>query len=83
MMEKLKKTIINIVAKQLEVSPKSIKEDTSIQEDLGADSLDVINIVMAVENEFNIEIDEDKLHQFDTVANIVDAMAMVIAPERN
>ncbi len=82
-MEKLKKTIINIVAKELEVSPKSIKEGTSIQEDLGADSLDVINIVMAVENEFNIEIDEDTLHQFNTIANIVDAMAMVIEPERN
>jgi len=81
-MEKLTNKIIKIIAKELDVSPKSIKEDTSIQEDLGADSLDVINIVMAVENKFNIEIDEDTLHQFNTVANIVDALTMVIEPER-
>jgi len=82
-MEKLTNEIIKIIAKELDVSPKSIKEDTSIQEDLGADSLDVINIVLAVENRFNIEIDEETLLQFDTVDNIVDALAQVIEPERN
>lgn len=82
-MENLTNKISKIIAKELDVSPKSIKEDTSIQEDLGADSLDVINIVMAIENKFNIEIDEDTLHQFNTVANIVDALAMVIERERN
>ncbi len=82
-MEKLTNKIIKIIAKELDVPQRSIKDDTSIQEDLGADSLDVINIVMAIENKFNIEIDEDTLHQFNTVANIVDALALVIEPERN
>lgn len=82
-MEKLTSKIIKIIAKELDVPQRSIKDDTSIQEDLGADSLDVINIVMAIENKFNIEIDEDTLHQFNTVANIVDALALVIEPERN
>ena len=82
-MEKLTNKIIKIIAKELDVPQRSIKDDTSIQEDLGADSLDVINIVMAIENKFNIEIDEDTLHQFNTVANIVEALALVIEPERN
>ncbi|RLB92344.1 MAG: acyl carrier protein [Deltaproteobacteria bacterium] len=82
-MEKLTNKIIKIIAKELDVPQRSIKDDTSIQEDLGADSLDVINIVMAIENKFNIEIDDDTLHQFNTVANIVDALALVIEPERN
>ena len=82
-MEKLAKQIIKIISKELDVSPKSIKKDTSIQDDLGADSLDVINIVITVENTFNIEIDEDALHQFNTVGNIVDALVMIIKEENN
>jgi acyl carrier protein len=82
-MEQLTDKIIKIIAKELDVSTGSIKQDTSIQEDLGADSLDVINIVMAVENKFNIEIDEDTLHQFNTVANIAGALTMVMNQEKN
>ena len=81
-MEKLKKEIIKIIGRELDVSPRFIKDDTSIQEDLGADSLDVINIVMTIENKFNIEIDEHTLAEFNTVANIVDALAPAIGPER-
>ena len=81
-MENLKKTIIKIIAKELDVPQGSIKDDTSIQEDLGADSLDFINIVMAIENNFNIEIVEDMLMEFNTVTNIVDALATVLEPER-
>lgn len=77
-MEKLKKAIIKIIGKELEVSPRTIKDDTSIQEDLGADSLDVINIVMAIENKFNIEIDEDTLTEFDTVGEIVKRLSITI-----
>ncbi|MBU1341609.1 MAG: acyl carrier protein [Proteobacteria bacterium] len=81
-MEKLKRTIIKIIGKELDVPPRSIKDDTSIQEDLGADSLDVINIVMAIENKFNIEIDQDMIMEFNTVNNIVRALAIAIEPER-
>ncbi|WP_300464386.1 acyl carrier protein [Desulfobacula sp.] len=77
-MEKLKKTIIKIIGKELDVSPRSIKDHTSIQEDLGADSLDVINIVMSIENKFNIEIDEDTLTEFNTVGDIVKRLSTVI-----
>ncbi len=68
-MEKLKKAIIKIIGKELDVPTRSITDDTSIQEDLGADSLDVINIVMTIENKFNIEIDEEILTDFTTVGD--------------
>ena len=77
-MGNLKKTIIKIIAKELDVPQRSIKDDTSIQEDLGADSLDVINIVMAVENKFNIEIDEDMLMEFNTVKDIVNKLSKIV-----
>jgi len=80
-MGNVKKIIIKIIAKELDVPQRSIKNDTSIQEDLGADSLDVINIVMAIENKFNIEIDEDMLMEFNTVESIADALIMITDPE--
>ncbi|MFA5905311.1 MAG: acyl carrier protein [Desulfobacula sp.] len=82
-MEKLTNQVIKIIAKELDIPKKLITWGTSIQEDLGADSLDVINIIMALENKFNIEIDGDTVHQFNTVADIVDAITLVIVPERN
>ena len=72
MLEKIK----TILAKHLKVDPADITEDTNIQEDLGADSLDVVEIVMALENEFGIEIpDEDiiKLKTIRDAMNYIDA----------
>ncbi len=72
MLEKIKA----ILAKHLKVDPADITEDTNIQEDLGADSLDVVEIVMALENEFGIEIpDEDiiKLKTIRDAMNYIDA----------
>lgn len=77
-MEKLKSTIVKIIAKELSIPKRSIKGEASIQEDLGADSLDVINIVMAIESKFNIEIDEDALSEFNTVDDIVKKLSTVI-----
>ena len=49
-----------IVAEQLNVNPDEIKEDSKFVEDLGADSLDVVELVMALEEKFDIEIPDDE-----------------------
>ena len=63
MLEKIKA----ILAKHLKVYPADITEDTNIQEDLGADSLDVVEIVMALENEFGIEIPDEDIIKLKTI----------------
>lgn len=65
--EKVKK----LVAEQLDVEEDAIKEGSSIQDDLGADSLDVVDLVMALEDEFDIEIPEDQVENIKTVGDIV------------
>jgi acyl carrier protein len=56
MLEKVKE----VVVEQLDCDPSEVKEDSKFIEDLGADSLDVVELVMALEEEFDIEIpDED------------------------
>ncbi|MGN1120022.1 MAG: acyl carrier protein, partial [Oscillospiraceae bacterium] len=55
-----------LVAEQLDADADSIQENTSISDDLGADSLDVVDLVMAIEDEFSIEIPEDQVENIKT-----------------
>ena len=60
---KLKKIIID----QLGVEPDKIVESASFMEELGADSLDVVELVMAIEEEFELEIDDENAGNITTV----------------
>ena len=60
-----------IIAEQLDVSPEDITLETSLTKDLEADSLDAVEIIMAIEDYYEIEIPEEEAEEFKTVANIV------------
>lgn len=66
--EKIKK----IVADQLGANADEITMDSTFIEDLGADSLDVVELVMAIEDEFDMEIDEDEAEKISTVGDVVE-----------
>ena len=66
--EKLKK----IIAEVLNVDPDEITMETTFQDDLGADSLDVYQIIMGIEEEFDIEIDNDDAEKIVTVGDAVE-----------
>ena len=66
--EKIKK----IVADQLGANADEITMDSTFIEDLGADSLDVVELVMAIEDEFDMEIDEDEAENISTVGDVVE-----------
>ena len=60
-----------IIAKELEISQDRITLDSKLVEDLGADSLDAIEIVMALEEEFNIEILDEDQESLKTIEDII------------
>lgn len=60
-----------ILAEQLDVSEDSIMLDTSIVDDLGADSLDIVDLVMSFEDAFDTEIPDEVIEGFKTVEDIV------------
>jgi len=64
-------TVKITLAKQLEISPDSITEDTRIVQDLGADSLDVVELIMTLEEGYNIIITNDDASELFTVGQIV------------
>ncbi len=62
----------NILAEQLDADADSITMETDIQEDLGADSLDVVEMLMSIEDEFEIEIPDEKIESLKTVGQVVE-----------
>ncbi len=66
--EKLKK----VIAEVLNVDPEEITMDTTFLDDLGADSLDVFQIIMGIEEEFDIEIPAEKAEKITTVEEAVE-----------
>jgi len=63
--------IKEVVVEQLSVSADEVKEDSKFVEDLGADSLDVVELVMALEEKFDIEIPDDEAEKIQTVQDVV------------
>ena len=61
-----------IISLQLEIDKDSLTPETKIIEDLGADSLDVVDMLMSVEDEFNVEIPDEKMEEFKTIGDVVD-----------
>ena len=60
-----------VVVEQLNVNPDEIKEDSKFVEDLGADSLDVVELVMALEEKFDIEIPDSDAEKIVTVGDAI------------
>ena len=60
-----------VVVEQLNVSPDEVKEESKFAEDLGADSLDVVELVMALEEKFDIEIPDEEAEKIATVGDAV------------
>jgi acyl carrier protein len=69
----------SIVIEQLEVDPGTVTPESSFANDLGADSLDTVELVMALEEAFDIEIPDEIAEQIDTVSKAVEHIGKKIA----
>lgn len=61
-----------IIAKELGIEKNKITMESRLAEDLGADSLDAVELIMALEDEFNIEVDDEAATKIKKVADIVE-----------
>ena len=66
-----------IIAEVLNIDADSITEDTTFVDDLGADSLDIFQIIMGIEEEYDIELDNESVEQIQTVGDAVDAIRTI------
>jgi acyl carrier protein len=61
-----------VIVEQLNVSPEEVKPEAKFVEDLGADSLDVVEMIMALEEKFEIEIPDSEAEKIETVQDVID-----------
>ena len=71
MLEKVKE----IIAEKLNVDEAEITENTNFKDDLNADSLDLFELVMALEDEFDIEVPSEDLEQFTTLGDVLNYLS--------
>ena len=75
-MQEIFERMQSIISEQFGVDAESVTENTSFEEDLGADSVDLVELVMAMEDEFKIgEVGEDELTNLSTVGDCVNFLA--------
>ena len=70
-MENFEQRVKKIVAEQLGVNEADVKNDSSFVNDLGADSLDTVELVMAFEEEFSVEVPDEDAEKLQTVGDVV------------
>lgn len=63
-----------LIAEQLGLQPDDIRPECSFVDDLGADSLDLVELLMAFSDEFDIEIDDDEAENIVTVSDVLEAL---------
>ena len=63
--------IKEIIIEQLQVEESEVTMDTNLMKDLSADSLDAVEIIMAIEDEFDIEVPDEDAEKFQTVSDII------------
>lgn len=68
----VEESVRKIIIDQLGVSAEEVKPEASFVEDLGADSLDLTELIMAMEEEFNIEIDDKEAQKLLKVQDVID-----------
>lgn len=71
-MEEIEQRVKKIVAEQLGVNEADVKTESAFVDDLGADSLDTVELVMALEDEFDTEIPDEEAEKITTVKQAVD-----------
>jgi acyl carrier protein len=71
-MSDIKERVKKIIAEQLGVAEDEIKDESSFVDDLGADSLDTVELVMALEDEFDMEIPDEEAEKITTVRSAID-----------
>jgi acyl carrier protein len=71
-MASVEERVIDIVCENLGVNKQQVSRTTSFQEDVGADSLDIVELVMELEEEFDINIPDDQADRIKTVGEAID-----------
>ena len=75
----MQKKVMDIIANQLGVDKEIVTPEANVVDDLGADSLDVVELVMALEEAFDLEIPDEEAERIRTVKDIIEYLAKTLS----
>ena len=78
--EKDTQAVIEILARELGVPEARLTDDAKLQEDLGADSLTFVEVIMALEDRFNVTIPDERSERVETVGEVFELLAELLRP---
>ncbi len=76
--EAIKQKVVDLIVEKLDVDREDVKPEAHIVDDLGADSLDIVELVMALEDEFDIEIPDEDAEKIRTVQDVFDYIDKIV-----
>ncbi len=79
--EEILEKVVEIVTEKLGVDAEEVILDSDLTEDLGADSLDLVDLVMAFEDEFGVKIEDEDVENITTIGDIVDYISKELGVE--
>ncbi|MET3616399.1 acyl carrier protein [Peptoniphilus olsenii] len=68
----MKEEILKLIAEEFNMEVNDLDEGMSFQDDLNADSIELVELIMSIEEEYDIEVSEDDLSKFETVGDVID-----------
>ncbi|MDY2986578.1 MAG: acyl carrier protein [Peptoniphilus sp.] len=68
----MRERILQLIADQFGRDVDELEEDMTFVDDLGADSIDIVELVMSIEDEFSIELEEDHLKELSTISDVIE-----------
>lgn len=79
--DSIESKVIEIISNQLSMREDDIKGDSRFVDDLGADSLDIVELIMEMEEEFDIEIPDEDVERMVTVKDVTDYISQVVSAD--
>jgi acyl carrier protein len=73
-MDSLEKKVIEMIAEHLAIDPSQIKSETSFEKDLKVDSMDAMDLLVAINEEFQVRIPPEKMEKIQTIQDMVNAI---------
>ncbi|MCD6463656.1 MAG: acyl carrier protein [Thermotogae bacterium] len=70
-----------IISEKLGVEEDEVTEESTLDEDLGADSLDLVDLTMAIEDEFGVRVEDEELEKIKTVGDVVNKLVSALGTE--
>ncbi|MDQ0507889.1 Acyl carrier protein [Aedoeadaptatus ivorii] len=70
----MKERVYRVIAEQLNKDPEDLSRDLHFVEDLNMDSIELVEMVMSLEEEFDVQIDEDRLEGIQTIGDVLDLL---------